>query len=120
MCIHPYMCMYKKRISVTEKCRVQRYHSSAIANGHWFLCLLSTEVPPSPPPPNIVEVYEDGVQVVWKPVETNTPVHYTVQCKSEGKVECCPYALQGTSRFVQSLHQLDILFLFRNSLILAP
>lgn len=33
-----------------------------------------------------MEVYEDGAQVVWKPVETNTPVHYTVQCKSEGKV----------------------------------
>ena len=55
-----------------------------------FLCLLSTEVPPSPPPPDIVEVYEDGAQVVWKPVETTTPVHYTVQCKSEGKVERCP------------------------------
>ncbi|XP_063273175.1 obscurin-like [Prinia subflava] len=41
------------------------------------------EVPPSPPPPDIVEVFKDGVQVVWKPVETNTPVHYTVQCKTE-------------------------------------
>ncbi|XP_009069614.1 PREDICTED: obscurin-like, partial [Acanthisitta chloris] len=41
------------------------------------------EVPPSPPPPDIVEVYKDAVQVVWKPVETNTPVHYTIQCKSE-------------------------------------
>lgn len=76
------------------------YLSGAIANSHWLLCLLSTEVPPSPPPPDIVEVYEDGVQVVWKPVETNTLVHYTVQCKSEGKVKRCPHTLQGTSRFV--------------------
>lgn len=47
-------------------------------------CLISTEVPPSPAPPDVVEVYEDGAQVVWKPVETNTSVCYTVQCKSEG------------------------------------
>uniref|UniRef100_A0A674GNH5 Obscurin n=1 Tax=Taeniopygia guttata TaxID=59729 RepID=A0A674GNH5_TAEGU len=59
------------------------------------------EVPPSPPPPDIVEVYKDGVQVVWKPVETNTPVHYTVQCKTEDGewttlasdiTDCCYYA----------------------------
>lgn len=73
------------------------HHSSAAANTHWLSCLLSTEVPPSPPPPDIVEVYEDRVQVVWKPVETNTPVHYTIQCKSEGKVELCLSALQRTS-----------------------
>lgn len=88
------------------------YDSSALANSHWGLCLLLTEVPPSPPPPDIVEVYEDGVQVVWKPVETNIPVHYTVQCKSEGKVECCPCALQRTSRFVCSLCQLDTFYLY--------
>ncbi|XP_010016327.1 PREDICTED: obscurin-like, partial [Nestor notabilis] len=47
-------------------------------------CIIrKAEVPPSPPPPDIVEVYKDGVQMVWRPVETNTPVHYSVQCKSE-------------------------------------
>uniref|UniRef100_A0A672TQ42 Obscurin n=1 Tax=Strigops habroptila TaxID=2489341 RepID=A0A672TQ42_STRHB len=47
-------------------------------------CIIrKAEVPPSPPPPDIVEVYKDGVQMVWRPVEMNTPVHYSVQCKSE-------------------------------------
>uniref|UniRef100_A0A669QNP8 Obscurin n=1 Tax=Phasianus colchicus TaxID=9054 RepID=A0A669QNP8_PHACC len=61
------------------------------------------EVPPSPAPPEVVEVYEDGAQVVWKPVETNTSVRYTVQCKSKGNygewktlaadvADCCYYA----------------------------
>lgn len=85
------------------------YHSSAIANSHWVLCFLSIEVPPSPSPPDIVEVYKDGVQMVWRPVETNIPVHYSVQCKSEGKVECCPYSLckEHLNQFVWSLPQPD-------------
>ncbi|KAK2523939.1 hypothetical protein Q9966_011861 [Columba livia] len=50
-------------------------------------CIIrKAEVPPSPPPPDIVEIYKDGAQVVWKPVETNIPIHYTIQCKSEGLV----------------------------------
>lgn len=72
-------------------------HSRVISNSDGVLCVLSTEVPPSPPPPDIVEVYKDGAQVVWKPVETNIPIHYTIQCKSEGKGEHCPYALWRTS-----------------------
>uniref|UniRef100_A0A8C0EE14 Obscurin n=1 Tax=Bubo bubo TaxID=30461 RepID=A0A8C0EE14_BUBBB len=73
-------------------------------------CILrKAEVPPSPPPPDIVEVYEDGVQVVWKPVETNTPVHYTVQCKSEDGewttlasdiADCCYYAKNLSKGFI--------------------
>ncbi|XP_062424703.1 obscurin-like [Rhea pennata] len=65
-------------------------------------CIIrKAEVPPSPPPPDVVEVYKDGVQVVWKPVETNTPVLYTVQCQSEDGewktlatdiADCCYYA----------------------------
>ncbi|KAJ7421839.1 obscurin-like protein [Pitangus sulphuratus] len=67
------------------------------------------EVPPSPPPPDIVEVYKDGVQVVWKPVETNTPVHYTIQCKSEDGewttlasdlADCCYYAKNLPKGFI--------------------
>ncbi|XP_057254937.1 obscurin-like [Pezoporus wallicus] len=47
-------------------------------------CIIrKAEVPPSPSPPDIVEIYKDGVQMVWRPVETNTLVHYSVQCKSE-------------------------------------
>ncbi|XP_071285988.1 obscurin-like, partial [Agelaius tricolor] len=69
------------------------------------------EVPPSPPPPDIVEVYKDGVQVVWKPVETNTPVHYTVQCKTEDGewttlasdiTDCCYYARNLPQGFIYS------------------
>ncbi|XP_059694276.1 obscurin isoform X5 [Haemorhous mexicanus] len=69
------------------------------------------EVPPSPPPPDIVEVYKDGVQVVWKPVETNTPVHYTVQCKTEDGewttlasdiTDCCYYARNLPQGFTYS------------------
>ncbi|XP_009977860.1 PREDICTED: obscurin-like, partial [Tauraco erythrolophus] len=73
-------------------------------------CIIrKAEVPPSPPPPDIVEVYEDGVQVVWKPVETNTPVHYTVQCKSEDGewttlasdiTDCCYYAKNLSEGFI--------------------
>ncbi|OWK53231.1 Obscurin [Lonchura striata] len=67
------------------------------------------EVPPSPPPPDIVDVYKDGVQVVWKPVETNTPVHYTVQCKTEDGewttlasdiTDCCYYARDLPQGFI--------------------
>ncbi|RMC04661.1 hypothetical protein DUI87_17830 [Hirundo rustica rustica] len=67
------------------------------------------EVPPSPPPPDIVEVYKDGVQLVWKPVETNTPVHYTVQCKTEDGewttlasdiTDCCYYARNLPQGFI--------------------
>ncbi|XP_057892868.1 obscurin-like [Melospiza georgiana] len=69
------------------------------------------EVPPSPPPPDIVEVYKDGVQVVWKPVETNTPVHYSVQCKTEDGewttlasdiTDCCYYARNLPQGFIYS------------------
>lgn len=73
-------------------------------------CIIrKAEVPPSPPPPDIVEVYEDGVQVVWKPVETNTPVHYTIQCKSEDGdwttlaadiADCCYYAKNLSRGFI--------------------
>ncbi|XP_031959072.1 obscurin-like [Corvus moneduloides] len=67
------------------------------------------EVPPSPPPPDIVEVYKDGVQMVWKPVETNIPVHYTVQCKTEDGewttlasdiTDCCYYARNLPQGFI--------------------
>ncbi|KAI1242530.1 hypothetical protein IHE44_0000060 [Lamprotornis superbus] len=67
------------------------------------------EVPPSPPPPDVVEVYKDGVQLVWKPVETNTPVHYTVQCKTEDGewttlvsdiTDCCYYARNLPQGFI--------------------
>ncbi|XP_064361726.1 obscurin-like [Dromaius novaehollandiae] len=73
-------------------------------------CIIrKAEVPPSPPPPDIVEVYKDGVQVVWKPVETSTPILYTVQCKSEDGEwktlatdisDCCYYANNLSRGFV--------------------
>ncbi|KAJ6655094.1 hypothetical protein lerEdw1_005998 [Lerista edwardsae] len=41
------------------------------------------EAPSNPPSPDIVEILEDGVQLVWKPVELHTPVTYTVLIKKE-------------------------------------
>lgn len=42
------------------------------------------ERPHSSPRPDIGEVYNDGVLLVWKPVESCGPVTYTVQCSLEG------------------------------------
>lgn len=43
-----------------------------------------TERPSSSPRPDVGEVSEDGVLLVWKPVESCGPVTYTVQCSLEG------------------------------------
>uniref|UniRef100_A0A5F8GI76 Obscurin n=1 Tax=Monodelphis domestica TaxID=13616 RepID=A0A5F8GI76_MONDO len=59
------------------------------------------EIPSSPPRPDIGEIYENGVLLVWKPVESHSPVTYIVQCKMEGGdwitlasdiFDCCYYA----------------------------
>ncbi|KAF5923765.1 hypothetical protein HPG69_008128 [Diceros bicornis minor] len=46
--------------------------------------LRKAELPACSPRPDIGEVYEDGVLLVWKPVEAHGPVTYTVQCSLEG------------------------------------
>ncbi|ELW67353.1 Obscurin [Tupaia chinensis] len=46
--------------------------------------LRKAERPSSSPRPDIGEVYEDGVLLVWKPVESCGPVTYIVQCSLEG------------------------------------
>ncbi|XP_057346834.1 obscurin isoform X16 [Manis pentadactyla] len=46
--------------------------------------LRKAERPHSSPRPDIGEVYDDGVLLVWKPVESCGPVTYTVQCSLEG------------------------------------
>nr|XP_036873103.1 obscurin isoform X5 [Manis javanica] len=46
--------------------------------------LRKAERPHSSPRPDIGEVYNDGVLLVWKPVESCGPVTYTVQCSLEG------------------------------------
>lgn len=43
------------------------------------------ERPSSSPRPDIGEVYDDGVLLVWKPVESYGPVTYIVQCSLEGR-----------------------------------
>ncbi|CAM4600906.1 unnamed protein product [Lepidochelys kempii] len=75
--------------------------SNSLGTASTSCVIRKAEVLASPPAPDIVEVYEDGVQVVWKPVESNTVVTYTVQCKSEDgewktlvtdMADCCYYA----------------------------
>uniref|UniRef100_A0A8C3F8R5 Obscurin, cytoskeletal calmodulin and titin-interacting RhoGEF n=1 Tax=Chrysemys picta bellii TaxID=8478 RepID=A0A8C3F8R5_CHRPI len=75
--------------------------SNSLGTASTSCVIRKAEVLASPPAPDIVEVYEDGVQVVWKPVESNTVVTYTVQCKSEDGewktlvtdlADCCYYA----------------------------
>nr|XP_051698361.1 obscurin [Oryctolagus cuniculus] len=46
--------------------------------------LRRAERPSASPRPDIGEVYEDGVLLVWKPVEACGPVTYIVQCSLEG------------------------------------
>ncbi|KAH1178526.1 hypothetical protein KIL84_012228, partial [Mauremys mutica] len=75
--------------------------SSSLGTASTSCVIRKAEVLASPPAPDIVEVYEDGVQMVWKPVESNTVVTYTVQCKSKDgewktlvtdMADCCYYA----------------------------
>ncbi|KAM6148397.1 obscurin [Erethizon dorsatum] len=46
--------------------------------------LRKAERPSSSPRPDIGEVYENGVLLVWKPVESCGPVTYIIQCCVEG------------------------------------
>ncbi|XP_074841403.1 obscurin-like [Carettochelys insculpta] len=58
--------------------------SNSLGSASTSCVIRKSDILASPPAPDIVEVYEDGVQVVWKPMESNTTVTYAVQCKSEG------------------------------------
>ncbi|XP_053322649.1 obscurin-like [Spea bombifrons] len=43
------------------------------------------EIPCCPTRPEIAQVYKDGALLVWKPVESNTPVTYFLQYRKEGE-----------------------------------
>nr|DBA25321.1 TPA: hypothetical protein GDO54_012866 [Pyxicephalus adspersus] len=49
-------------------------------------CILKkAEIPCCPTSPEVAQVYKDGALIVWKPVESNTPVTYFLQYRKEGE-----------------------------------
>ncbi|GCC29259.1 hypothetical protein chiPu_0007697 [Chiloscyllium punctatum] len=49
-------------------------------------CLLNLAVVPCrPDSPEVAQVYEDGVLVIWKPLVANTPIMYIIECKRKGE-----------------------------------
>ncbi|PIO33559.1 hypothetical protein AB205_0130330 [Aquarana catesbeiana] len=49
-------------------------------------CILKkAEIPCCPTSPDVAQVYRDGALLVWKPVESNTPVTYFLQYRKEGE-----------------------------------
>ncbi|XP_040831038.1 obscurin-like [Ochotona curzoniae] len=58
--------------------------SNSLGTAATTATLRKAERPSSSPRPDVGEVSEDGVLLVWKPVESCGPVTYTVQCSLEG------------------------------------
>ncbi|XP_078392963.1 uncharacterized protein LOC144676415 [Cetorhinus maximus] len=49
-------------------------------------CLLNLAVVPCrPDSPEVAQVYEDGALVIWKPLVTNMPTMYIIECKRKGE-----------------------------------
>ncbi|XP_075070237.1 obscurin-like [Mixophyes fleayi] len=49
-------------------------------------CIIKkAEIPCCPSSPDVAQVYKDGALLVWKPVESSTPVTYFLQYRKEGE-----------------------------------
>ncbi|XP_063780612.1 obscurin-like [Pseudophryne corroboree] len=49
-------------------------------------CIIKkAEIPCCPSSPDVAQVYKDGALIVWKPVESSTPVTYFLQYRKEGE-----------------------------------
>ncbi|XP_039769902.1 obscurin-like [Ornithorhynchus anatinus] len=61
-------------------CSVSNALGSASSTG----VVRQAEIPGAPPRPDVGEVQERGVLLVWKPAESHPPVTYIVQCRAQG------------------------------------
>ncbi|KAG8536950.1 hypothetical protein GDO81_025353, partial [Engystomops pustulosus] len=49
-------------------------------------CIIKkAEIPCCPSRPEVAQVYKDGALIVWRPVESNSPVTYFLQYRKEGE-----------------------------------
>eukprot|EP00079_Xenopus_tropicalis_P027045 XP_012821217.1 PREDICTED: obscurin-like isoform X2 [Xenopus tropicalis] len=59
--------------------------SNSLGSASTCCILKRAEIPCCPTSPEVAQVYKDGALIVWKPVESASPVTYFVQYRKEGE-----------------------------------